>query len=139
MLVLGTSEANHPVNYKISDPVKFKIKAKISIQFGRPKKNCRGFGLCFIRSVTLITRSENEFRMADGEAYFDDSKFTVEFLKESMTQETQYTFFSEKFKVEESFEIPEEILDKFKYTGDYIIEPGDYIFEDLGDRLKVKF
>ena len=138
MIMWTTSIASPVVDLDEGNPEYVKYKVTVHFEFGRPKKDCKGFGFCiFILWEPLIYAPKPG--SANGETYFEGNKLIVEFLKESMTQDTQSLYFDGDFKVEEAFKIPEEILEKLRFSGEYSIEPGNYSIEDLGDKLKVSF
>ena len=133
--------ANVPAAEESGNP-KIKIKIWMMIEFGRPRKDCKGFGLCitFGFETLKMANGPKNINSAIGEAFFNDQgEFVIEFLKDYMLNETQSIYFDQNFKVEEEYELPREILDKLKYKGEYIIKTGQYDIEDRNGRLIVKF
>lgn len=115
----------------------------VSFSFGNINKDCNGFGICILyiyteRSVepSFLNRESD----AKGYVYFDDDGvFTIEFIKDQMSDEIRRTFFNGDFKMEAPFEIPNQVLVNFNRTDKYTIQPGNYEVEDRDGRFKVKF
>jgi hypothetical protein len=119
-----------------------KFKICINIEFGNPKKNCRGFGLCTfeISFFDAPVPSGLPFTTAVSEAYFDDENhFITEFKKSNTKSETITTYLNQKFIVEEDFQIPRAVLDALQYKGNVTIKAGQYDVKDTGQTLVVKF
>ena len=133
--------ANVPAAEEGGNP-KIKIKIWMMIEFGRPRKDCKGFGLCItfgIETLSMANGPKNT-NSAVGEAYFNDQgEFVIEFLKDYMLEETKSIYFDQNFKVEEEYELPREILDALNFKGRYVIKTGQYDFENRDGRLIVKF
>ena len=115
----------------------------VSISFGSIKKDCEGFGICILYVYTdrsVESSFSNREPDAQGYVYFDDDGvFTIEFIKDQMSDRTRKTFFSGDFKMEEGFEIPNQVLVNFNRTDRYTIQPGNYEVDDRDGRFKVKF
>jgi len=119
-----------------------KIKVSFWIEFGRVSRDCAGFGICdWGLTVTLENASHKPtVTQAGAEGYMDDDgTFVIEFLKESMLDETMETYFSAGFIMEEDTPIPSEVLQKLDYRGDYVIRAGTYSVRQEPDRYIVKF
>jgi len=115
----------------------------VSFSFGNLNKNCDGFGICIL--YTYVERSGESSALnreadATGYVYFDYSGvFTVEFIKDQMSEEIRRTHFNSKFKMDGSFEIPNHVMMGLNHMDKYTISPGRYSVEDSNGRLKVKF
>ncbi len=119
-----------------------KIKISFWIEFGKPSRNCEGFGFCDWGLTLTLEKGMHKLSptQAGGEGYFDDNgKFVVDFLKEYMLDETIETYFSHGFIMEEDTPIPAEVLQKLEYRGDYTIRAGTYSVRQESDRYIVKF
>lgn len=119
-----------------------KIKLWCIIEFGRKKFDCTRFSICRISGgwVPLsVTIEPTEKNSAYGEVYMDGETFVVEFILDNLRKDTKSTYFADNFIMEDSFEVPREILDKLKYDGDYIINQGDYPILETKSRLIVRF
>lgn len=119
-----------------------KIKIWLYVEIGkRSLPDCPGFGLCYIKfGIDPSLKAGAPVNAAFGEGYFDDDgHFVIEFAKEYMSGETVATYFKSKFIVEENFEIPREVLDKFKHSGSYTIKAGQYSYTEKNGRLVTKF
>ncbi len=100
------------------------------VEFGRPSKDCRNFGICRIHPVgeyqKICTCSEEHtFAIV---TVFDQNYVEFDFLRQSICSNDYKKFFSKgKFKVEEDFKYVQAEDD----AHHFIIAKGEYyIFED---------
>ena len=105
----------------------------IKLEFGRPKKDCAGFGICsisfgigdiigIIRFIGSLLRSQS---VGTG-GINDDGNYQVDFALETMDEFTRNHYFPDgTFRVNETYELPSELLEG---TGveSYTIQPGVY-------------
>jgi len=142
--VLGTltqAEAGQMISNNDETVPSFAIKICVHIVFGRKKFDCRRFGICEV-NIYFDGPSDGgtSFREAIATAYFDEEgNFTCEFKKEDLSSETQSNFFDANFRMEEDFDIPQEVLRELKRDTPYKITVGDYVVEDTGKSLIVRF
>lgn len=121
----------------------FKFKIWIVFEIGkRSLPDCPGFGFCRLDFgiENLKSRGDLSVNQVYGEAYFDDNgQFVIECPREYMRGDTEALYFSDKFIVEEDYDLPREVLDKFKHTGEYKIKTGNYPITEKNGRFIMKF
>lgn len=142
-LLTGGAYSGVTVDHSVCDnPRGFKIKLSIEIEFGRVSRDCRGFGICYFK-VSLadnVRVGELAVNEAVGNAYFDeDGRFVVEFLKENMRNDTEEMYFDSVFRMEENFDVPDDVLQKLKHEGDYQLKAGNYQIESNDDVHLIRF
>jgi hypothetical protein len=116
---------------------------RYGIEFGTPRKDCKGFGFCLVYEVelkTLTGKGPGGVNSAIGDAFFDENgRFTVNFPRQGMQDETRWVYFDGSFRMEDPFVIPSEMLDRLGHPGTYTIKAGTYPVIEQGDNLVVRF
>ncbi len=116
------------INYDSSESTMVKkIKVEVEIEFGRAKKNCRGFGICGI-DISAGKKGVMKGFASRGTLVVENSQVIgIIFHRKSMNKKTAKKFFDSKaFVAEESFS------KKFSYKGDSFImnlKAGEYELE----------
>ncbi len=106
----------------------------IQVVFGKKRLDCQKFGICYVKLIfdldelfgSNLTAAENGV----GYGYAsrgESSRFTVKFIKDYMTDETRSEYFQDgKFRVEEDYVLPDNIIQKLGLTPGYRISEGLY-------------
>ena len=106
----------------------------LTIELGRPKKGCTGFGICkfkvdFSSAPTPAT--------ANGRGWIENGKLNVEIDRNSIESNTFKTYFeSGTFRMEEDFTLPDDAAAALGVSG-YTIKSGNYIIRSAAKDANV--
>ncbi len=136
--IANTIPSTNPVEEVGEKPINISIK----VDFGRKKKNCRGFGICSI-TVDIDIDFPLPFPYASnggaGMASSVKGNLVLDIDKSSMTVETMARFLSEDtFEVDEDFTISRDLM-KSLGLRNAVVKAGTYDVEDVGSCLRIRF
>lgn len=115
----------------------------IKIEFGRPKKNCTGFGICsiqFVFDLQAILESLLEHTEPDvGYGYpavDENDRLVVKLVKNASLPATLSKYFTKGiFVVEEDYVIPPEVVDAIGLPPGYVIKKGSYKYSETQNNI----
>lgn len=116
---------------------------KITVDFGRRKRNCRGFGICSIEielELSPFTGGDNGHNSAQM-SKSEDGRLIVDFDTQSLSQEENENYFSngEMFRVDETFVVSDELSQMLGLPSGYTIEVGEYQVSQHFESYRVMF
>ena len=117
-------------------------KIGIYIDFGKPSRNCTGFGICKLQ--VSIGGVDVTIERPDNESYADASKLNsnLELIipKNSMNSKIQNDLFSsEYFLMEEEYSLSMEDAKSLGFDSGFTIRKGKYKITELSDSYKIIF
>ncbi len=117
------------------------VSMSVVVIFGNPRLNCRKFGICQIQPYSLSDgKYEIRARKSQAQVIITESKFTIKFLKTSMTTQTQKTYFLNPKNI---FRLDNDLLSsKFSIFSDcetFKIAQGSYPVEQDNEHYIVSF
>jgi hypothetical protein len=105
----------------------------VEVKFGMVSRNCDNYGVCHIDATTQLLKDKNLktsccFRKTTAVLSVNrDGGIELAFPKSAMKVETENMFFSQLFfKVEENFELSNELTEQFQLKNRPIIIRGNY-------------
>lgn len=135
-------DAEQSLTETYTDVSNIKIKGgSIKISIGRKSRNCRGFGICAIKEVTVnvddytFTYNNQNRELQGGFETITPDQFNL-VINDSVAQSIAFEMGDGYFTFEEDFELDEETIMFMGLTPDFTIEAGSYaMIYNLEDKL----